>query len=290
MIKWLYIVIFFLISLTATSQKRDIVLPQYEDSINNCFNKIIAATNDSVKFLYNEYIKHHFRQVLHYKASFQYPFDSLKNMGIITAPDKQFRLYNWNLQLANGEFEYFGFLQVVDKKEKSQQIFSLSDHSDEIKMPEHETTTHENWFGALYYQIILVKERRNNYYTLIGWDGHNDFSNRKIIDVLYFTKSGNPKFGKKIFKMGDEKKKRIIFEYSYLASMALKYNDKLSMIVYDHLAPSSPKFEGQYQYYGPDFSYDGLYFKNGKWIQERNIDVRNPKTRNIRKKNISYTF
>ena len=46
--------------------------------------------------------------------------------------------------------------------------------------------------------------------------------------------------------------------------MMLRYDDKLKMIVFDHLSPSKPSYEGKYQYYGPDFSYDGLIFEKGK--------------------------
>lgn len=271
------------------AQKKNVVLFQYQDSINQCFQEIIKTDIDSIKYFHNSKIIQHFDSVFVEQESFEFSFDSLRNMGILTAPDNKFRLYNWNLQLNDGTFEYFGFLQVKTKAKKEYLIYKLHDHSSNVESPEKATLSNLNWYGALYYQIVLAKEKQEKFYTLLGWDGHNDFTNRKIIDVLYFTKSDKPKFGKNLFKLGKIKQKRIVFEYSYLASMTLKYNEKLNMIVYDHLAPSSPKFEGQYQYYGPDFSYDGLYFKNGKWIEEKNIDVRNPKTK-TRKKNISYTF
>jgi len=286
----LIIAIFIFIPVVLLAQKDNDMLKHYQDSIKKCFSEIISTSNDSVKVNNNNRIIYYFEKILDSKESFIFPFDSLKNMGIFTSPDKKFRLYNWNIQFANGEFEYSGFLQVNDEELKTMLVFPLIDKSKEIKNPEHETTTNENWFGALYYQIIMIKEKNTTYYTLLGWDGNNDFTNRKIIEVLYFTDDGKPKFGKNIFKLEDERKKRIIFEYSYLASMALNFNEKLNMIIYDHLAPSSSRLEGQYQYYGPDFSYDGLYFKNGKWNEEKNIDVRNPKSKNVRKKNISYTF
>jgi hypothetical protein len=265
-------------------------IKHYEDSIQLCFNKIINANDDSVKLFHNQRIIHLFNSVLAKNESFSYPFDSLLNMGKLTSPDKKIRLYNWNIQLRNGEFKYFGFLQVKSKEKNIINIYPLIDKSSELENTGNVTTSNKNWYGALYYQIIEVKDKKNKYYTLLGWDGNNDFTNKKIIEVLYFNKSEKPSFGKNIFKFENEKKKRVIFEYSYLASMALRYEETLQMIVYDHLAPSSPKFEGQYQYYGPDFSYDGLFFKNGKWTEEKNIDVRNPKSRGRKKKNISFTF
>jgi hypothetical protein len=288
--KILILIILVCISFFSFAQTKNGQLIQYESTIKNLFQQIIDSDDDSVKVSNNEMIKKHFLKVLNIEGSFKHPFDSLKNIGKLVSPDEEFRIYNWNLHYEDGSFEYFGFIQKYSKEIKSYVVYELFDQSATIENPEDHLGDHRDWFGALYYQIILVKDGRTKYYTLLGWDGNNDYSNKKIIDVLYFTRSDKPKFGKGIFKIDKFKKKRVIFEYSYLASMALRFNDKMNMIVYDHLAPSNPNLKGQYQYYGPDFSYDGLYFKNGKWTEKIDIDVRNPKAKSPGKKNISYTF
>lgn len=272
------------------SQDKPEVLVQYEDTLLKCFRNIIASPVDSVKMEYNKVFKDYFIMVVNQVASFDYPFDSLKNVGKIVSPDKTFRIYNWNLAYSDGSYEYFGIIQKYSKKHKRFIITELIDNSKNIINPEQLILTNDNWFGALYYSIIPVKSGKNTYYTLLGWDGNNDFTTIKLIDIVSFSRSGKPKFGKNIFVLGKTKKKRIIFEFSYLASMSLRYHEKNKMIIYDHLAPSSPKYEGRYQFYGPDFSYDALYFKNGKWNYQSDIDVRNPKVKQQKKKNISFTF
>ena len=57
--------------------------------------------------------------------------------------------------------------------------------------------------------------------------------------------------------------------------MMVEYNEKLKEIVADHLSPSRPSMQGQYQFYGPDFSYEGFSFQDGVWVQKSDIDVRN---------------
>jgi hypothetical protein len=47
------------------------------------------------------------------------------------------------------------------------------------------------------------------------------------------------------------------------------------MIVFDHLSPANESYTGNYQYYGPDLSFDALRFENGIWELKENIDVRN---------------
>jgi hypothetical protein len=49
----------------------------------------------------------------------------------------------------------------------------------------------------------------------------------------------------------------------------------MNMIIFDHLSPSKPSYAGNYQYYGPDFSYDGLKFEQGIWELVENVDIRN---------------
>ncbi len=269
--------IFFVGELFSQNVRNDISnLKLQEDTLRIYFDSLAKQSDDSVKFQLNNQILETFKRVLFDNKSFDYIF-TLSHIGILKSPDNIFRIYNWNIALNDGTYKYYGFIQYFYKKEKKNIIYELFDKSDEIKNPQTAQLTNLNWFGALYYEIILKKSGKHQYYTLLGWDGNNDFSKKKLIDVLYFTNKGKPYFGKNIFIINKKKKTRIIFEYSYLSTMTLRYNDNLKMIVFDHLEPSKPSLKGQYQYYGTDFSYDGLYYKKGKWIMQQHIDVRNPK-------------
>ncbi|MBE9469398.1 MAG: hypothetical protein IMY72_13920 [Bacteroidetes bacterium] len=246
-----------------------------EDSLRIYFDSLTKQKDDSLKFQLNDKILEIFQRILSNNESFDYVF-TLRHIGILKSPDNVFKIYNWNVSLNDGTYEYFGFIQYFYKKSKQFLIYKLYDKSDEIASPETAQLTNLNWFGALYYEIILKKSGKQNYYTLLAWDGNNDFSKKKLIEVLYFSNKGEPCFGKNIFIINKEKKTRLIHEYSYLTTMTLRYNDNLKMIIFDHLEPSKPSLKGQFQYYGTNFTYDGLYYKKGKWIFKQNIDVRNP--------------
>jgi hypothetical protein len=56
--------------------------------------------------------------------------------------------------------------------------------------------------------------------------------------------------------------------------MSLAWNSKMKMIIFDHLAPPNSSYTGNYAYYGPDFSYDGFRFEEGKWELVEKVDVR----------------
>jgi hypothetical protein len=112
---------------------------------------------------------------------------------------------------------------------------------------------------------------------LLGWDGGDIYLNRKVIDVLTFNSSGKPKFGKNIFKFGKDRKKRVIFEFSYQATMRLFYDENIDMIVFEHMTPIRPSLKDQKIHYGSDLTFDGLELVDDKWILRENLDVKNDK-------------
>ncbi|RKY23713.1 MAG: hypothetical protein DRP79_08785 [Planctomycetota bacterium] len=125
--------------------------------------------------------------------------------------------------------------------------------------------------------MVPVKSGGRIYYTLIGFDQNNLLVSKKIIDVLYFTGAGKPRFGKRLFVLGKQKQNRVIFQYSARVVMMMRYDPKYKMIVADHLAPNSASYMGLYQFYGPDFKYIGFKFENGKWVLHNDILVKNQK-------------
>jgi hypothetical protein len=271
-------IILFLITLPALfSQDNDSAsISKYEQTIRGLFKKILESDNDSKKEKINNEIIKKLEQVLAIEGSFSYPFDSLRNIGRIISKDNKLRIYTWNLPYNDGTHRYYGFIQYYPPKEKKFLLFKLTDCSDDYQSPESMILTDSSWFGALYYEIIEMKYQEVAYYVLLGFDFNNLLTTKKIIEVLYFKDDKVPVFGKPVFFYGDKLCNRIIFEYSSRVSMGLKYNKDLKMIIYDHLSPSKPSFEGHFMYYGPDFSYDGLEFKDGVWKEVRDVDVRNP--------------
>jgi hypothetical protein len=153
-------------------------------------------------------------------------------------------------------------------------LYPLIDKSDEIGDVANQNLSNENWFGATYYQIIDSKSTIGHLYVLLGWDGNTIYTSKKIIESLFFTESGRPKFGKTAFITDRTKVKRVIFEYSRMASMMLDYDKNLKMIVMDHLSPSKPMYMGNFQFYGPDLSYDAFKFEDGFWVYYPTIDYK----------------
>jgi len=246
----------------------------YSDSLQHYFSLMAQERDDDKKEELNKKIIEYFRKALAQDDSFNDDFSSLKYIGDIRAEDDKLRIITWNLPYYDGTHQYFGFIQYKKNRWKTL-TYELTDRSEQIKNPEDEILSHKNWYGALYYQIIVNNHRRDDYYTLLGSDLNDLHSKKKLVEILQFDQNDHPVFGAPVFKNREEKLARVVFEYSAQATMGLSYDQDRAMIIYDHLSPFRPSLKGKYQFYGPDFSYDGLKFENGIWNTYHDIDVRN---------------
>jgi hypothetical protein len=255
-------------------------LSKAEDSLRVLAKKLFHYKTDEARNKANAFFSDYLEKTLKLEGSFDYGFDSLSDIGKLKSPDASFKIYDWNIQKEDGSMFYCGFIQHINAKTKKTELFTLVDKSSEIKNAESQSLDCKKWFGALYYKIIENKSGKNTYYTLLAWDGHNNQTWRKLIEVLWFDREGTPHFGENIFNMGKTPKKRIVFEFRAEMIMALKYNEEKKMIIFDNLAPESPEGKGIYENYVMDGSYNGLVFKKGKWQYIPDVNALNPKTRN----------
>ncbi len=211
-------------------------------------------------------------------GSYHYNFDSLKCVSINYAPDNMFRIITWNLVTKEEKFHYYGVIQMnpdMIKKIKDtsnlRSLYPLIDRSTKIKNPLDTTVDNEFWYGATYYKIVLNTYKKVNYYTLLGWNGNNKMTNKKIVDVLYFE-NNKPFFGAQIFDLKKKKKlKRLVFEFSNSATMLLRYEAKKKILVYENVSPTRVQDYGHPETYLPDGSYDFLIFKNGIWEKQSGL-------------------
>jgi hypothetical protein len=270
-------VLIFLHSAVAFAQNEALLsLGKSEEIVSCLLRKANQAPSNKEKLLYNDSVCCELKKVLITELSFDYPFDSLTKIGKIYSPDRSFRIVNWNMPLTDGTYQYKGLIQVVDTKTKKIKVFELNDQSDEVTKPENSVLSAGKWFGVLYYYILKNVVDNHTYYTMLGLRYHSLFLSRKVIEVLYFDEWGNPVFGAPIFQVNNKIKHRIVFDFSARVGMTLKYNNDLKMIVCDHLGPSEAKYKDQYEYYGPDFSFDGYEFVKGKWMLRTDLNLKNP--------------
>lgn len=220
-----------------------------------------------------------FDQAIRHPDAFEHPFDSLAHMGRLRSDDGRVRLFTWNIPQADGSQRFFGFVLHRPDKRGPHTTFALHDHADSIPA-KHLTTAQlsaSTWLGALYYQIVTVAHKDGPHYLLLGYRPSGLFVARKVVEPLTFSASGSPVFGLPVFDVdGRQQLQRIVFEFSARASMLLRYEPKQQLLVFDHLSPAAPRFAGNPQFYGPDFSYDGFRLDKATWRYVRDLDMRNP--------------
>lgn len=269
-------------SVSLKAQPSTYSLQEEEIAVTALFDSLKTARDDESRKAINSRIIAWWEDVLQDEESFNYNYSIIDKVGILKSADEKVRIYNWNVLYEGRKPVYYAFIQYKNSKKDEIQVWFLEDRSDDMKDADLKTLGHEDWYGCLYFDIILTKHKDETLYTLLGWDGNNALINRKMIDILWFSPSGKPRFGKSVFQLEDpetsskrsKKLKRMIFEYSARASMVLKYNAEKEFIFYDHLAPIDPKYKDMRQFYAPDMSQDLLRFKKGFWVLEPNADLR----------------
>ena len=237
-LKILFLLFWVLLVFNLKAQKLDSLsldtIYNYEIRLAGLGEQMVRSFDEDTRITSGKYFIRHMARALKIKNSFFYPFDSLKNIMILNAPDNFFRIITWNVATNDENFRYFGVIQMnpelILKLNKKKLIYKdyypLIDRSDSVDDFLFKTLDTEHWFGAAYYKIIKTTSKKVDYYTVLGWDGYGPKTNRKIADVILF-KEGRPVFGFPIFDLKSKAKfYRMVFEFNNNATMALKYDEK----------------------------------------------------------------
>ncbi|WP_291858641.1 hypothetical protein [Marinilabilia sp.] len=236
-------------------------------------NEMIQSRGRGIVFSLSDSLKSRIELLIQNSSTFDNDFADYQGLSTLISSDDKLKVVTWNVEERNGDHHLYGVIGV--KNENVVRAYSLDDKSGEIPTPEYAVLKPEKWFGAVYYELITEAFKGDVFYTLLGYNGNDAFSRIRVVDVITLSKSGRPRFGALIFDDHGRTKRRLIYEYSNQANMMLRYENRGNRIVMDHLAPLQPMYEGDRSYYGPDFSYDVLELKKGKWILEKNVELRN---------------
>ncbi len=243
-------------------------------------------------------------------------------ISVLTSPDGHLRLFTWAVVRDNGEFECFGMAQYYNEREEEYHHIALTDRSEEIMNREESLLAPDNWLGAVYQEIIQVSTSERTWYTLLGWNGVDNLTERKIIEPVVI-RSGKLQFGGPLFRR-ERNLRRIILEYANDAMVNLSYETqyvqeveqrrekikgtnryrtvektkehKEQFIIFDEVEPHVPGMEGLFHYYMPSGVELAYAFVDGKWelrkgAQGRQADKRlNKNFEPLKKQSPSYHY
>ena len=180
--------------------------------------------------------------------------------------------------IRNEKENQFGMVFKFQKKEKKKVITTPLKIRETPYVPmQSKNIPPTNWYGALYYKVVKIKQRKEEYYLALGWSGNDASTDFKVIEPIFFDRNGRVSYlGKPLFETGNKKFSRIVLEYTSEGKVTLNINDTNTLIIFDHLIPIEPMYQGIKAYYGPDFTYDAYRIeKKEGWKFEENIDARN---------------
>lgn len=244
-----------------------------EDSLATFAYQILNGRNVEDRFAADSQFTRTLVRALQIKNSFYYPFDSLASIARVVPRDSSFKIFTWQLVINGDIIRQHGAIQM-NTPDGALKLFPLIDKTDLIKNIEDTVTSNRAWIGALYYKVVEEKAFGKNYYTLLGFDDNNMVSDRKIIDVLTF-KDGQPVFGGPYFSFQNNSSHkgaidRYVMEYKKNASPKLSFDNDMDLIIYEHLISETGEPKKKYTYI-PDGDYEGLKWKDGKWIHIEKI-------------------
>jgi len=238
----------------------------------------LKALGDSIKDAWNEYARLDaltdfiplFVKALKVRGSYYYSFNHLDFMYKLVAPDNSFRLFSWTLRFDDGTYRYYGAIQYNSINLKLLPLYDYS-HMIPYDIVEDTILSNESWFGAQYYDIGMFKKGKKKFYVLLGWDGNNYISSKKIIELLTFDENGNAVFGAPVFQDTTRTRTRVVLQYNKDAVVALKLIHSKNLIVFDNLVPPVKDDAGKVWTYLPDGSYNYFKFSKGKFIFHEDV-------------------
>lgn len=244
-------------------------LARREDSLKVFADRMINAPEAPERFRSDSNFIRGLVRSLVQKNSFYYPFDSLRTISILYAPDSSFRIFTW--QLKKDEYVYLqkGAIQL-NTPTGDLKLFPLFDYSMYTGKPVDSIRSKDNWIGAIYYRIIMKEYRGKKYFTLLGFDDYAISSNKKWMEVLTFNDRNEPIFGGPFISFKEDTTRkpvqaRFVIEYKKEANTLFNYDSEMDMIVFDHLISETEEPEKKNTYI-PDGSYEGFKWKDGQWV------------------------
>lgn len=253
--------------------------------------KVANSPTDNERYLASEEAVDVLAKALQIQESNKWKWDLPTVASVLTSPDGQFRIFSWAVVRDNGEFECFGAVQFYNDREEEFQYQILHDKSEEIMNREESVLTSDDWFGAVYQELIQTTADGRTYYTLLGWNGVDNLTDRRVIEPV-LIRSGVPQFGAPVFRR-QRNQRRIVLEYRGDAAVGMTYDvqtvkiverervkskksnryqtiektreHKQRMIIFDEVEPQIEGMEGLYQYYVPSGVELAYVWSDGKW-------------------------
>lgn len=244
-------------------------LQSEEDTLKAFSRMMVVDSIQAHRMIADSFFTRILVRALKIKNSFYYPFDDIKGISKLYAPDTSFRIFTWNVQFDEYYSRQKGAIQFPTR-DGSLKLVPLRDVSEFTDAPEDSVRSNSNWIGAVYYNIIKTQYNGKNYYTLFGIDENSVMSSKKWMEVLTFNQKYQPVFGGPYFSYTNDSlpqktRYRFSMEFKKDARVTMNYIPDLGVILVDHLISETDEPENKWTYV-PDGDNEAFKWQNGKWM------------------------
>lgn len=202
------------------------LMANYQSELQQLFEEVYTAPTDNQRYLASESAVKLFTEALSVENSIRWQWDFGSKVSVLTAPDKKFRIITWPVVNDVGEYECFGLVQALNERTKEYDVYELHDRSELIVNRQEEVLGPDRWLGAVYQELITTTYENRTYYTLLGWNGVDYLTQRKIIEPICFKSGGSqPQFGQNLFRK-EPNLRRVVLEYTKTAMVTLRYEEQ----------------------------------------------------------------
>ena len=296
-----HLLILAALGLAALAHAQDkAAMGRHQQRLAELIEHVANAPTDNERYLASEQTVQALTEALQEDDSHRWRWQLPGYVSVLTSPDGHLRLFTWAVIRDNGAFECFGIVQFYNEREEEYQFATLHDRSDDLLNREESLLTPDNWLGAVYQEIIQVSTSDRTWYTLLGWNGVDNLTDRKVIEPVTI-RGGKVQFGGPLFRR-ERNLRRIVLEYANEASVHLAYETqyvqeiervrekvkgtnrhrtvekvhehKEQLIIFDEVEPQVPGMEGLFQYYMPSGTELAYAFVDGKWEQRKGAQGR----------------
>lgn len=232
------------------------------DSISYYAHELIRNQNLKVREKAFDYLNANLGVFLKEYSDFQDSFPHYEGLAILEDEEIKLRIVTYQLYQDTSSYDYGGWVQSSRLEEP---VF-LSDASDlweEDQDLDYMEMSSDNWYGALYYQMLPISESEGDMTVLLfGLDNYHLFTKRKVLEPLVIE-DGKLHFGQHMIEMEEDLpkeywKKRFILDYSVQAPATLRYDPEREKIIFDHLTFMPSDIAQQKIMRVPDGTYSGF--------------------------------
>lgn len=287
-VRHIVMVTVLLLGLTATAQDKA-RMAAHQQRLTALLERVASAPTDNERYLASEEAVDALRDALDEQGSERWRWTLPRSASVLTSPDGVVRFFTWAVVRDNGEFECFGVVQYYNERTEAYEHAVLHDKSEELMNREESLLSADSWLGAIYQDIIQTSAADRTYYTLLGWNGVDNLTDRRVIEPV-IMRGGVPQFGAPVFRR-ERNLRRVVLEYRGDAAVQMAYEEqtvqqvtrervkvkgryrtvektkesKEKVIIFDEVEPQVEGMEGLFQYYVPSGLELGYAWVDGKW-------------------------